>query len=162
MIRVMDIKGIPVIGLQDGRRLGFIDSPVFSNSDCLTGFMLEGRGLAPSRKYISLDNVLRIDKNSCVIYNSRSIEKLPLRTKPIKHSGHEDMLGKDVKNTSGNSLGVVKDLVYSTETGTIQGLELSRGFIDDALEGRNVVMLKDGVEIAEEFITVGRDINEQK
>ncbi len=160
MIRVMDIKGIPVISLQDGRRLGYVDGPVFDNNDCLTGFLLESRGLMPSRKYIALDNMLRVDRNSCVVYNSNSVEKLPVGTKSRRHSGHEDMLGKDVKNASGNSLGVVKDLVYSTETGSIQGLELSRGFIDDALEGRNVVMVKDGIEVAEEYITVGRDRNE--
>ena len=160
MIRVMDIKGIPVIGLQDGRRLGYVDGPVFDENNCLTGFVLEGKGLSPSRKFISLDNMLRTDKNSCVIYNSHSIEKLPFGSKVRRHSSHEDMLGKDVKNTSGNSLGVVKDLVYNTETGTIEGLELTRGFIDDALEGRNVVMFKDGLEIAEEYITVGRDLSE--
>lgn len=160
MIRVMDIKGIPVIGLQDGRRLGYVDGPVFDDNDCLTGFILENRGLLPSRKYIALDNMLRVDRNSCVVYNSNSIEKIPLSVKSRRHSGHEDMLGKDVKNTAGTSLGVVKDLVYSTETGSIQGLELSKGFIDDAVEGRNVVMVKDGIEVAEEYITVGRDMNE--
>lgn len=160
MIRVMDIKGIPVIGLQDGRRLGYVDGPVFDENDCLTGFILENRGLLPSRKYIALDNMLRVDRNSCVVYNSNSIEKIPLSVKSRRHSGHEDMLGKDVKNTAGTSLGVVKDLVYSTETGSIQGLELSKGFIDDAVEGRNVVMVKDGIEVAEEYITVGRDMNE--
>ncbi len=157
MVRVMDIRGMPVISLQDGRRLGFLAGPVFDANDCLTGFLLESKTPFPSRKYIALDNMLRVDKNSCVVYNENSIEKMPHKTEHKRRSGYEDMLGLDVKSAGGKNLGVVKDLVYSTETGSIEGLELSRGLMEDAIDGRNVVMVRDGIEVAEEFIIVGRE-----
>ncbi len=162
MVRVMDIRGMPVISLQDGRRLGFLAGSVFDTNDCLTGFLLESKSPFTSRKYIALDNILRVDKNSCVVYNEHSLEKMPDKTAHKRRSGYEDMLGRDVKSSGGKNLGVVKDLVYSTETGTIEGLELSKGFMEDAIDGRNVVMVRDGIEVAEEFIVVGREKNEEQ
>ncbi len=161
MVRVMDIRGMPVISLQDGKRLGFLAGPIFDTNDCLIGFLMESKSPFNLRKYIALDNMLRVDKNSCVVYNEHSLEKVPNKTEHKRRSGYEDMLGRDVKSVGGKNLGVVKDLVYSTETGTIEGLELSRGLMEDAIDGRNVVMVRDGIEVAEEFIVVGREMNEE-
>lgn len=157
MIRVMDIRGMPVICLRDGNRVGYVFGPMFDENECLTGFLIDGKGMSLSKRYVALDNVLRIDKNSCVIYSEASIERVPKGHAFKKRTNYEEMLGRNVKSKSGRGLGVVKDLVYSTETGTIEGLELSRGFMEDAMQGRNVVMVRDGVEFGEEYIIVGRD-----
>ena len=38
MIRVMDIRGMPVICLRDGNRVGYVFGPMFDENECLTGF----------------------------------------------------------------------------------------------------------------------------
>ena len=157
MIRVMDIRGMPVICLRDGTRAGYVFGPMFDENECLTGLLIDSKGISLSKRYVALDNILRMDKNSCVIYSEASMERVPKGHALKKRTGYEDMLGRNVKSKNGTGLGVVKDLIYSTETGVIEGLELSRGFMEDAMQGRNVVMVRDGVEFGEEYIIVGRD-----
>lgn len=148
---------MPVICLRDGTRAGYVFGPMFDENECLTGLLIDSKGISLSKRYVALDNILRMDKNSCVIYSEASMERVPKGHALKKRTGYEDMLGRNVKSKNGTGLGVVKDLIYSTETGVIEGLELSRGFMEDAMQGRNVVMVRDGVEFGEEYIIVGRD-----
>ena len=38
------------------------------------------------------------------------------------------------------------------ETGSLEGFELSRGFMNDMIEGRKVIFMRDGVEFGKEYI----------
>ena len=66
----------------------------------------------------------------------------------------EDSLGRDVYDGNGKSIGVVRDLAFSMETGTIKGVELSRGFMEDLRVGRRLLPLDSQVEIQNNQIRI--------
>ena len=56
---------------------------------------------------------------------------------------------------------MVHDLVFDIETGMPEGFELSKGFMNDMIEGRRVVFMKDGVEFGEEYIIARGDSDDE-
>ncbi len=156
MVRVLDVKGIPIICLKDDSRVGYVSVPLYDEYNCVCGFLAEVRGFSFRKKYIALDDILRIDRNSCVIYSENSIRNLPKAMHWSKAGELDRMLGRNVISRDGTGLGVVKDLVFDLETGNIEGFELSRGYMEDVVQGRPVILLRDGVEFGEEYIIAGR------
>ncbi len=162
MVKVMDIKGIPIVCLKDDSRAGFLMEPLYDEVNCITGFLVDQIGLSFGRKYVALEDCLRIDKNNCVVYSDTVIRKLPKKKNYRRNSDMDKLLGRNVVTRSGKGLGVVRDLVFDIETGNIEGFELSRGFMEDVVQGRSVLMLRDDVEVAEDYIIAGRsDLDEE-
>lgn len=162
MVKLMDVKGIPIVCLKDESRAGFLMEPVYDESNCIVGFLVDQLGLSFGRKFIALEDCLRIDKNNCIIYSSSAIRKLPRKRKYKRNNDMEKLLGRNVVTRDGKGLGVVRDLVFDIETGSIEGFELSRGFMEDVVQGRNLLLLRDGVEFAEDHIIAGRSDWDEK
>ena len=93
-----------------------------------------------------------MDKTSCVIYDENSLNKYTRGGSLKKNGFYENIIGKNVLSEEGRPLGVACDCVFDMESGVIEEIELSRGFMEDIVEGRNSIRLKDGVEFGEEFI----------
>jgi uncharacterized protein YrrD len=153
-IKTSDIKGTPVIYLQSDERAGFAKEAVFTDNKKVSGFTVEMDGITFGKKYISMDDILRMDNDSILIFNEHSIKRLPhkMRQKNTGSGCGQPFIGEKVQSRNGKDLGKVKDLVFNSETGFIEGFELSRGLLEDVVDGRNVIMMRDGVEFAEEFI----------
>ena len=154
MVRLLEARGVPVITLKDAHKLGYLGEPIYNKEEEIQGFFVDGaKGLG--RRYVELDDILRMGKDHCVIYSEASLHK----TNKIKHllkgrNPLESTLGRDVYDGSGKNIGVVRDLAFSMETGTIEGIELSRGFMEDLRTGRRLLPLDEHVEIGEHQITV--------
>lgn len=162
MVKVMDIKGIPIVCLKDDSRVGFLMEPLYDETNSISGFLVDQIGLSFGRKFVALEDCLRIDKNNCIIYSDSVIRKLPKKQNYRRNSDMEKLLGRNVITRDGKGLGVVRDLVFDIETGSIEGFELSRGFMEDVVQGRNLLLLRDGVEFAEDYIIAERsDLNEE-
>ena len=162
MVKLMDVKGIPIVCLKDESRAGFLMEPVYDEVNCIVGFLVDQIGLSFGRKFVALEDCLRIDKNNCIIYSSSAIRKLPRKRKYKRNNDMEKLLGRNVVTRDGKGLGVVRDLVFDIETGSIEGFELSRGFMEDVVQGRNLLLLRDGVEFAEDHIIAGRSDWDEK
>ena len=60
----------------------------------------------------------------------------------MKHRRYQSygaILGKLVLSSRGETLGVVRDLLFDTASGVIKAYELSEGYLDDFLHGRHIV-----------------------
>lgn len=163
MVRVMDVKGIPIVCLKDDSRAGFLMEPVYDESNLIIGFVVDQIGLSFRRKFLALEDCLRIDKNNCIVYSEGVIRKLPRKQNYRRNSDMDKLLGRNVVTKDGKGVGVVRDLVFDIETGSIEGFELSRGYMEDVVQGRNLLLLRDGVEFGEDHIIAGRsDWDEKK
>ena len=154
MVRLLEAKGVPVVTLCGEQKVGYVGAPIYNKESEIQGFLIDGaKGIG--RRYVELDDILRMGKDQCVIYSEASIQKIH----KIKHlmkerSPLEKTLGRDVYDEKGKSVGIVRDLAFSMETGTIEGIELSRGFMEDLRTGRRLLSLGSHVEIKDNQITV--------
>ena len=54
-------------------------------------------------------------------------------------------------------MGVIRDMVFDVETGSIEGFELYRGIVEDVVKGRNIVYFNDGLEFFRDRIIAGKN-----
>lgn len=165
MIRILDCKGVPVVCLKDGERLGFVGDALYDGDNNVKGFMIEGDNGFTGRftkKYIALDDILKLSRDVCVVYGEGCVRKFSKKSPLKQKSGLEDIMGRSVVSGSGEKLGVVHDMVFDIETGSLEGLELSKGFMNDMIEGRRVIFMRDGVEFGKEYIIAGSENNDEK
>ncbi len=154
MVRLLEARGVPVICLKDNRRVGYLGEPIYNEDEEIRGFLIDGaKGIG--RRYVELDDLLRIEKESCVIYSDKSLRRIN-RIKPMlkNKSPFESMIGKDVVSMGGKNVGIVRDLAFDMETGVIEGIELSRGFMEDIRSGRRLVSVREGIRMGDDEITI--------
>ena len=164
MIRILDCKGACVVCLKDEGRLGFIGDALYDGDNSVKGFMLESEnGFTGrfSRKYILLDDILKLSRDVCVVYSENCVKRYSKRSGLSTGSGLDEMMGRSVVSQTGEKLGVVHDMVFDTETGSLEGFELSKGFMNDMIAGRRIVFMRDGVEFGNEYIIAG-SVNENE
>jgi len=162
-MRVGDVKGVPIISLENDKKLGYVRDPLYDHHQHINGFLIDVNGISFSKKYILLDEVLRLDRNALVIFNENAIKNLPRNNNYKIGINGSYFFGKKVQNKEGSNLGIVKDLIFDSDSGKIRGLEISKGFLEDVVDGRNVVMMNNNVEFGEEFIIVeGGEFDEKK
>lgn len=156
MVRMLDARGVPVVCLKDMTRVGYLGEALYGSGREVCGFLVEG-GRHLARQYVALDDILRIGKENCVIYSARSVHRLgKMRALLRKRETPSDLVGQDVIR-DGEHLGVVHDLAFDMETGMIEGLEISRGFMEDIRVGRTLVLLQGGMETDGRRITIKED-----
>ncbi len=155
MIRIHDCKDVPVICMKDGTRMGFLTAPLYDSEKNVKGFLIEGNSgisLRLVKKYILLDDILKLNKDVCVVYSKASAKKFSNKSGLSSANPMENAIGKNVVTSFGENVGVVHDFVFDITTGSLEGLELSKGFMNDMIDGRKIVYMRDGVEFGEEFV----------
>lgn len=165
MIRILDCKGVPVVCLKDGGRLGFVGEALYDNENHVKGFLLEGENGFSGRivkRFVALEDILKLNHAVCVVYSSTSVRRFSRKLALKQKSGLDEMMGRSVLSDSGVNLGVVHDMVFDMETGSLEGFELSRGFMNDMIEGRKVIFMRDGVEFGKEYIIARSENNDEQ
>ena len=65
--------------------------------------------------------------------------------------------GRSVLLTSGYELGVIENVYFMEEMGTIIGYELSDGWIDDLMEGRKVLKASEPLVWGQDVLIAKKD-----
>ena len=161
MICINECKGIPVISLKTGERLGYLKNALFDMQSKVKGFVIEGENsisLKLTKKCVFLDDILKLSKEICMIYSKDNIKTLRNKKEIKETCPIEEKIGKTVITENGKNIGVVDDVFFDIATGELEGLEISKGFMNDIIEGKNKIFINDGVEFAEEFVIAKGEI----
>jgi len=154
---VLGVKGVPVVCLKDESRVGYVGDALYDNENKVCAFILEQSGITLRRRIILLEEILQLSNKNCVIYSDKSILRFDKKLGIKKDCRYSGMIGKNVESRSGGGMGVIRDMVFDIETGTIEGFELYRGLIEDAVKGRNVIFFDDGIELFRDRVIAGQD-----
>ncbi len=121
MKRMSGLIGTAVIA--DGRRAGRVSGVVLEDGRHISGVLVEG-ALGGSR-VVALSNIDVIGEVS-----------LQCTGRGARSGGCEPFAPRRAVTTAGLRLGRVSDLMIDERTGRIEAIEISRGYIDDMLQGR--------------------------
>lgn len=157
-----ELISLPVIDFSNGKQLGEVKELIICDDDLLEikGLIIENETWFCQAKYIPYEDIKQITNNKIVIENDKVIKDIKC-DKNIENyytKQKEDcILGKKVINQSGESFGFIGDVLISTETGIIAGYEVSDGFVQDLLEGRNYIALPKDFEQDKESLHLLED-----
>lgn len=141
MRKSQEVIGLSVFHLKTGKKMGIVGDVLFDTSQRFCGILLEDGGWLRRRRMIPKENIESIGKDAVVIKRKEDI--LPF-DESTKHwtgvcSGQAKLKGRSVLLDSGYELGVIENVYFMEEMGTLVGYELSDGWMNDLIEGRKVL-----------------------
>ncbi|KNY28233.1 PRC-barrel domain-containing protein [Pseudobacteroides cellulosolvens] len=158
MERYSEVMGLPVICVDDGKKIGTVcDLVFFPKYKKVRAVLLERTGCHISKKAIPLEEVLSMGKDAVIVNDCSCTKKISELEKNENLGKKGNLMGLRIYSKSGEDFGTVKDILFDYKTGTIEGLELSDCLVYDIMQGRNIIPLFGKVEFSEENILVDKE-----
>lgn len=162
MIKYSEVVGLPVISAGSGKKVGLVKDVIFCpGKKEIKGFIVERRSFEVNQKLVFLEDILSVGKDAVIIDNTVNFKSLKTLEKKGQLKDRGEVLGLKVYTVYGEELGIVKDILFDCESGFIEGVEISDGFFQDILKGRNIIPLFGKVEFGEDNILVGKEALEE-
>ncbi|MCM2531552.1 PRC-barrel domain-containing protein [Neobacillus pocheonensis] len=151
------LKGQPVYETNTGTKIGEVTDLCISSSGTVKGLLVKKGVFFKQTFFLDIQKVASFGWDGVMIEDIMHLEKL--KTIPEYTLTHQHSLdGIMMLSKSGDSLGLLKDVYFQEELGTIVGYEITDGFFSDIKEGKQVIESEKPPAIGKDAIIV--DVNE--
>ncbi len=149
------LKGQPVFETESGRRIGEICDLYISKDGIVEGLLVKSGVFFKQTCFLDIQKVVSFGRDGVMVEDESALEKLKEGSEyTLAHS----LEGMMMLSKSGNTLGLLKDVYFMEEMGTIIGCEISDGFFSDIIEGKQVIQIGKPLMIGKDAIIV--DVNQ--
>ena len=146
------IYGQTVYNVKNGAEIGIIEDLLINEHGKVIGFLIDKRGWLNRDLFVPLQAVTGFGNDSIMVENMKLLKPFEKSEKIITlKEGKNRLSGKPLLTTEGEKLGLVEDVYFMEEMGTIIGYEITEGLIADIKDGKKVVKTK-------QPLTIGKDI----
>ncbi len=148
--------GQTVYNASNGAEIGIIED-LFINEHCIvTGFLVDKKGWLNRDLFVPREAITGFGYDGIMVKES---EKLKPFVKHHHHyfalkEGKERLSGKPLLTVEGEKLGLVEDVYFMEELGTIIGYEVTEGFIADIKEGKKVIKTNEPIKIGKDILVI--------
>ncbi|MDA8227268.1 MAG: PRC-barrel domain-containing protein [Desulfitobacterium hafniense] len=131
MRRTREIVGLPVLNLQSGGQVGWVQDVAFVGNE-VAGVVLEGGGLFHSDKGIPRSMIVAFGKDALTVSEEMVQE--------IKGTRWSQKIGNQVFTQGGDAQGTIQDVFLDDSVSRIAGYEVSDGLFADLVQGRGAIL----------------------
>lgn len=150
------LKGQPVFETNSGTKIGEISDLCISSNGIVRGLLVKKGVFFKQSYFLDIQKVTTFGWDGVMIDDSGYLEKL--KDNPEYTLTHQHSLnGMMMLSKSGDSLGLLKDVYFQEEMGTIVGYEITDGFFSEITEGKQVIQSGKPVAIGKDAIIVDVD-----
>ncbi|MFE8696821.1 PRC-barrel domain-containing protein [Cytobacillus sp. FJAT-53684] len=132
------LKGLPVIELQSGSRIGEVCDIHISGNGVVKSLLIRKGTLLKKTFHIDVQDVASFGWDG-VMVEDQSVLKPLKKSNEYTFEGPNRLTGRTMMSREGERLGLLEDVYFHEEVGTIIGYELSDGFFSDMLEGKRII-----------------------
>lgn len=151
------LKGQPVYDLTNGLKTGEVCDLCITKTGLVKGLLIKKGAMLKKTFFLAIDQIASFGFDGIMIRNSSRLKKI--KTVPEYTFTHQHSInGKMLISRSGDSLGLLEDVYFQEELGTIVGYEVTDGFFTDISEGKHVIKTKSPLTIGKDAIIV--DVND--
>lgn len=149
------LKGLPVYEKSTGEKLGEVFDLSLSDDARVEGVLLR-KGIVFKRNLlIPFQSIDSFGVDGIMVEDSAVFQ--PADDSYHIFEGKEKLVGKPLLSSAGEQLGLLEDVYFQEELGTIVGYECSDGFFADITEGKRVVKTNLPPTIGKDAIIVNID-----
>lgn len=124
--------------LNTGTKLGEVCDLSISGEGNVKGLLIKKKSLFPRMNFLDIKNIDSIGADGIMVKEEQLLE--PIYNPPEYTIEHKRSLsGKMIMSQEGEKLGLVQDVYFKEELGTIIGYECTDGFFSDIKEGKRVI-----------------------
>lgn len=151
------LKGLPVYDKETGNVIGHVSDLCFTSLGKVKALLMKGKGLLRRDRLIPINCVTAFGNDGILVQNLQNFK--PVRHEQKTHflQSHHGLFKKPVLSTEGEKLGLLEDVYFLEELGTIIGYELTDGFFADITEGKKVIKTHSPLTVGKDAIVV--DVN---
>ncbi|OIK17022.1 photosystem reaction center subunit H [Bacillus sp. MUM 116] len=151
------LKNQPVFDMQSGMKIGEVSDLFITSDGVVKGILVKKDIFFKKTAFLDIQNIASFGTDGIMIENVDLLEKL--KTPPEYTFSHQHPLnGQMIVSKSGDSIGLLKDVYFLEELGTIVGYEITDGFFSDITEGKQVIQSEKPPAIGKDAIIV--DVNQ--
>ncbi len=143
------VEGLPVLSLSTGKECGHVLDLVYENG-AVSGFLVDPKGWFTKHLFLPVEKISNIGTDGVMVKDYRTLQPLSKKEKQaflLKHGKHR-LHGTALLTAEGEKLGLLEDVYFLEEVGTIVGYEVTEGLVADLVEGRRVVKSDSKLTIA--------------
>ncbi len=143
------VEGLPVISLSTAKECGHVLDLLYENGS-VTGFIIDPKGWFQKHLFLPVSYVASIGSDGVMIEDTNMLKPYSAKEKeafPLKN-GKRRLQGIALLTAEGEKLGLLEDVYFLEEMGTIVGYEVTEGLVADLVEGRRVVKCNSKLTIA--------------
>jgi uncharacterized protein YrrD len=142
------VIGQDVLSLNSGRRVHSVKDLIIGDSTQIVALLVDEGGLLSTSTIVPIDAVRRFGKDAVVIADDTAV--VPASADP-RVAGiinrRDSLVGKRVFSVDGQEMGSVADMYFDEASGRIDGLEISRGALENIARGPSY-LAADEIELA--------------
>lgn len=158
--KVADVIGLPVICKNKNRIYGKINDVVFEKQHIkIEGFVILKDNYASSKRFLKFSDICDCGEEAIVVDSEDKIQALPSKCRRKKDL--DELFKKRVFTGRGQEIGFVKDMIFNSETGKIECIQVSEGLVSDIVIGTTIIPLLSKTEFSEEIIVIGNECMEE-
>jgi uncharacterized protein YrrD len=147
------LKGLPVYELKSGEKIGDVYDLNISSNGIVKGLLIKKGDFFRKTFTVRIENVASFGWDGVMVEDKKVLE--PIKSPPEYTFEHKHSLsGKMMMSDEGEKLGLLEDVYFMEEVGTIVGYELTDGFFSDITEGKRVVKTVEPPAIGKDAIIV--------
>lgn len=152
MVKASDLVGLPLLVGPDLRRIGRVqDVLVTRDGRRICGLTVDSGGwFRPLRVFDY--RAVRAVGPTCLLAGREAY----LDPDHDHHCGKQ-LVGKPILSSTGDELGMMDDFHFHPSTGEVSALQISQGFVDDLLDGKQVLQAPGALFLGKEAILMAPD-----
>ncbi|MGE8206142.1 PRC-barrel domain-containing protein [Heyndrickxia sp. NPDC080065] len=147
------LKGMPVYSAE-GNILGEVCDLGISDEGKIKCLLIKTKKFFNNLYRLPIYQVESYGDNGIVLRNESNLEKFKEQEEEYTLCHSNPLLKKLTISKSGDQLGLLEDVYFIEEVGTIIGYELTDGFFTDIFEGKKVVQTNNPPEFGKDAIIV--------
>jgi uncharacterized protein YrrD len=146
---------MPIYNIRTGKKMGDVCDLAISENGTVTGLLVRRGAFFKQTYFLAIDKVSSFGCDGVMIDGSDQLDKT--KSSPEFTIAHQHPLyGKMLLSKSGDTLGLLKDVYFQEELGTIVGYEITDGFFTDLTAGKQVIETSLPPAIGKDAIIVDR------
>ncbi|GIN10494.1 hypothetical protein J26TS2_03610 [Shouchella clausii] len=140
MRTVQALIGLPVISNATGIEHGRVVDALFDGKE-VVGLTVKRTHLFAHHAFLPIGEIAHAGQEAVMIAGEQALKPVNREQKMLHpiHTGRRRFKGKPLLSEEGETLGLVEDVYFNVELGTIIGYEVTDGWLSDIKEGRKVV-----------------------
>lgn len=148
------IKGLPIFLKNTDRAIGKISDLYLNQDGNVIGLIIEGKSFLKRDRLLPINSILSYKDERILVDNTRALQPFQQIDGAYFLYKHGELAGKAVLTDKGKRLGLLDDVYFQEEVGTIIGYEVTDGFFADITEGKKIVSTEDSLHVGKEAIVV--------
>lgn len=156
MHKSQEVIGVPVVIQESGKQLGAVVDLLFDSKQQFVGCLIEHCGWWRHRKFLPREEIVFAGRDAVMVLAATSLVAFRKKQRAYTSllAGEQRLKGRSVMLGNGTFLGLVENVFFSIDLGTLEGYELSNGLFNDLRDGRKWLEVNDSVDWNNENLIV--------